>query len=189
MSFLDDDVVQSKLEGPAQTVFEEVMRVAQALDKLDIEIAIKQEELKQLENSKKQMEEVTLPAIMQQNRIETIGLDNGRTLSLKEVVFARVPENESGRKVVFDFLIEHGAGHLIKDTLTVQDAPDGIKSELREQGITYEEAQKVNTNSFVAFVKSSLGLSKGTMQTIRPDEFPKEAGLFIYKKAEIKKAK
>lgn len=189
MSFLDDSVQKDKDNGPAATVFSEVMRIAQALDKLDIDIDIKKQELKQLEDQKRQMEEITLPAIMLQNRIDTIGLDNGRTLSVKEEVFIRIPENEEGRKTVFSFLRNNGGGHLIKETTTIEDAPAFIKKELQAREIMFIDKEAVNTNSYTAWVKSKLGMKKGSIQELSPDDFPKEANLFLYKKATIAKAK
>ena len=185
--FLDEAMEEEAKAGPPQTVFTEVSRYAQSLDALDVEIEKKEQELSDLKKQRETLASVTLPTLMQANRIDGITLDNGRKLAMDTKVSIRVPKNEEGKNRVLQFLYDHGAGDLIKDSLTVEDAPESLKMQLVENDIAFESKRDVNTNSLVAWTKGVLGLKKGSMQTIRKDDFPKEANLFIYNEATISK--
>ena len=187
--FLDKAMEEEAANGPPKTVFSEISSYAQQLEALDVAIEEKEKELSELKEKKTQLETVTIPTIMMRERIENIGLDNGRQMTMKPVVSVRVPKNEEGRKKVLQFLYDHGAGHLIKDSLTVEDAPESLRQKLVEEGIAFDTDISVNTNSLVAWAKGVLGMTKGSVQTIAKDDFPKEADLFIANVASISKPK
>lgn len=187
--FLDEAMEEEAANGPPKTVFSEISSYAQQLEALDVAIDEKEHELSELKEKRTQLESVTIPTVMMQNRIDSIGLDNGRQLTMKPVVSVRVPKNEEGRKKVLQFLYDHGAGHLIKDSLTVEDAPESLRQKLVEENIAFDTDISVNTNSLVAWAKGVLGMTKGSVQTIAKDDFPKEANLFIANVASISKPK
>lgn len=187
--FLDEAMEEEAANGPPKTVFSEISSYAQQLEALNVAIEEKEKELAELNEKRRQLETITIPTVMQANRLESIGLDNGRQLTIKPSVSIRLPKNEEGRNKVLQFLYDHGAGHLVKDSLTIEDAPESVRQSLVAENIAFSTDVTVNTNSLTAWAKGVLGMTKGSVQTIAKDDFPKEANLFIANVASISKPK
>jgi len=168
------------------TAMDEVMAYVNSWVLLKGRIDDLQEQLDTLTNQEKEMSEKTIPNFLLQNGLDGMDLAGGRKLTVNEDLSMRLPENEEGRKIVLKFLMDKGAGSIIKDTLVIEDAPLLIEETLQAHGVPYDHKQDVNTNSLKAWARGVTGLKKGSVQTIAPTEFPKEAGLYIYRKAKIK---
>lgn len=175
------------LETPVETTaFDEVMTLVAQVDELDRRIEKGEALLKTLKEARDKMTLKELPELMGKNRIEFVGLDNGRTLEINERIFISLPADEDKRKVVLQFLIDKDAEHLIKSKLIVEDAPDSLKEVLQEKAIPFESKKDVNTNSFVAWTRAVLGMKKGQIARLSVQDFPKETNLFIRREAVIK---
>jgi len=178
-------------EAPTLSTLAQVAEVAKSLRELDSAIEDAEIRLKELTDARKKLTEDTLPSIMQANGITDLDLRDEATglrysLSLSEDLYIRIPANEEGRKEAYKFLYDHGGGHLIKEQLIIEDAPEGIKDRLRESETPFEEKSSVNTNSLTAWGRSLVGLKKGTVATVEITDFPKSMNPFMRKVANLK---
>ena len=175
------------LDLPVETTaFDEMMTLVSRVDELNRRIEKGEALLKELKEAREKLTLGDLPELMLKNRVDFIGLENGRTLEINERVFISLPADEEKRKVVLQFLIDKDAEHLVKSKIVVENAPDSLKEVLQEKAIPFEAKKDVNTNSFVAWTKAVLGMKKGQIARLSIADFPKEANLYIRREAVIK---
>lgn len=99
-----------------------------------------------------------LPSEMYSMGVESLTLSTGGTIALKRNFYCQPNKNAEDRKVMTDWLKEHGGGHLIVAEAQV-DAEDVPL--LRDAGIPFIEQESVNTNKLKAFLKDGIGVSTG----------------------------
>ena len=150
----------------------------------------KKVELTQLEGDVKrvkkeyiQISQVDLPEAMQSVGMQSFTLENGSSISVKDQMRASLPKKNKAE--VANWLKEHGAGSLIKDTIVVEfPKGDASRAEelidlLVEKGFSnwYEDIS-INTGSLKALAKEKLA---------QGDDVPLELmGIFLYQESIIK---
>lgn len=125
-----------------------------------------------LSRAKKEYEHwanVVLPQEMYSLGVESLTLSTGGSISLKRNFYCQPNKNADDRKVMAEWLREHGGGHLIVAEAQV-DAEDVPL--LRDAGIPFIESESVNTNKLKAFLKDGIGVSSG-QQRFTIDEIPR----------------
>lgn len=179
-TFLDD------FKDDSQSAFDEVMGYVEAFETLEHDIESLTEQLKEKQASFDELSKQMLPAVLAQNGLEELTLSNGRKLGIKEDVYISLPKNDNGKKIVLEWLRSHGGEDLIHNELSIDEPTPEVCAFIKGQNITFNESATVNTNSLKAWTKRKLGMTKGSIQDIDINQFPKEANLFVERRAEIK---
>lgn len=164
----------------------QVMAQATRLIEIRAQIETKEEELSALKEQERVLSRETVPNLLLQHGLETLGMANGLTLSVSDEIEVGVPKNEEGRKKVVAWLQEHGAGEIIKNAVSFEDPDEDIKAILADRGFVFKEDISVNANGLKAWFRGALGMKKSSVARISPNDVPKEANLFLYKKTVIK---
>lgn len=110
-----------------------------------------------------------LPQEMYSCGVESLTLSSGGTISLKRNFYCSPNKNADDRKIMSDWLKEHGGAHLIVNEATV-DGEDIAK--LQEAGVPFVESTNINTLKLKAFLKDGIGVSSG-QQRFTIDDIPK----------------
>jgi hypothetical protein len=180
-----DDIVEEIPEGELQTLKAATDKMVELQNALAL-LELKKKELSAYEVK---LRTIVIPNLLLKYRMDSISLTGYGKIDIKEGLNVSVPEDESKRKVVFKFLVDNGGGALIKETLTVESAPESVKKVLQDSAVPFEETMKVNGNSFKSWAKEVLGMKKGFIQSIKQEDFPKESGLYVYREAVVTKSK
>ncbi len=179
-SFLDE------VDSTPVNALDEVMAYVTELEQVRSRREELENELAEVKKRERDIAEGELPEYMLSHGLEKLSLSNGKTVSIKEDLTVKLPENETNRNISLAWLSENGAGELIKDELTVQDPDEALKEQLRQREIVFATQRSINTNSLKAWFRKKLGLSKGAMQEIVQTDVPKELNLYIFRSAEVK---
>jgi hypothetical protein len=133
-----------------------------ATRQLNLEKFVADAEL-QLAELKEELDHVKselLPDAMAEAGVESFTLANGYTVSIKNAVFASIPEKF--KEQAFSWLRAHNAGSIIKNQFTLQfgkgddDKADKLKQLLESQGLEAEIKQAVHPMTLKAFIKEQL---------------------------------
>jgi hypothetical protein len=184
---MGDQDFLAKTEDSTPTALAQVAEVVHGWENLLARIAKGKALLKDLEKQEEIFARQTIPSMMKMHGLTTVGLDNGLTLSVEDKLWVRVPEEEEKRAEAIKFLFSNGGATLVKEQLIIEEASEEVKQKIEEAGYDYVEKETVNTNSLTAWAKEVLGLKKGSVQRLDPNEFPKCMGLFQYQEAKLKK--
>jgi len=150
-------------------------------------IASLEAELKATKAEERSMSGEDIPNFLQQFGISGLTLETGEKLTIKEDIEINIPKTDAKKRaIVFKFFRDHGGGGLIKDTLSMEDPTIAVLDLLEKGEVQYTRALSVNTNSAKSLMRSLLGLSKGSIATIQPNEAPNELNLFVTKQTKIK---
>jgi hypothetical protein len=102
-----------------------------------------------------------LPTAMLSAGVQSLQTSDGHCMEIKNKFYCNPNKNDADRIKIGQWLVKHGAGHLIKKQAVV----DGTQLDvLREAGVPYVEKWDMNTNSLKAFLKSGLGIGGGVAQ-------------------------
>ena len=125
-----------------------------------------------LDSAKKEYEHwanVVLPQEMYSCGIESLTLSTGGSISLKRNFYCQPNKNADDRKIMADWLCEHGGAHLIVSEAQVDSEDVPL---LKEAGIPFVESTSINTQRLKAFLKDGIGVSSG-QQRFTIDDIPK----------------
>ena len=178
--FLDD------FKDDSKSAIEEVMEYVTTLQTLDNDIEAIEQQLKDKQAIRDEIAKETLPALLAENGLDEMKLSNGMKLTIKEDVFVSVPKNDEGKKKVLEWLKANGGEDLVHQELTVEGPSEWLRQTLKENECVFEEEIAVNTNSLKAWFKRQLGMTKGSIQSIDLNQVPKEANLYVERRAVIK---
>ena len=112
---------------------------------------------------------VVLPQEMFSLGVESLTLSSGGSITLKRNFYCQPNKNAEDRKVMLDWLREHGGEHLITEEAQVDT--DNVQL-LKDAGIPYVETSTVNTQRLKAWLKDGIGVSTG-QQRFTIDEVPR----------------
>ena len=101
---------------------------------------------------------VVLPQEMYSMGVESITLSTGDSIRLRRNFYCQPNKNAEDRKIMLDWLREHGGAHLIVEEAQVDT--DNVPL-LREAGIPFVETSTVNTHKLKAWLKDGIGASTG----------------------------
>ena len=115
------------------------------LQKLEDELAVKEEELKELKRKVELVSGEVIPTMMQEMNISTLKLADGTSVEVKPVYGASIPTKS--KEEAFTWLRENGLGDLIKNEITVAFGRDednkAQQYAVLAQGQGYEPVQKL----------------------------------------------
>ena len=112
---------------------------------------------------------VVLPQEMYSMGVESMTLSSGGSISLKRNFYCQPNKNAEDRKVMLDWLREHGGSHLIVEEAQVDT--ENVQK-LEDAGIPFVETSTVNTQRLKAWLKDGIGVSSG-QQKFAIDEIPR----------------
>jgi len=189
---------ENKMSDTLTSMFEADVPKQESVEKVQIdkisEIAdaqvSKKAELTQLEDDVKrakkeyiQLSQIDLPEAMQEVGMQSFTLSDGSSISVKDQMRASLPKKNKAE--VANWLKEHGAGSLIKDTVVVEfQKGDNSRAEelvdlLIDNGFSnFYEDININTGSLKALAKERLA---------QGEDVPLELmGIFMYQESIIK---
>jgi hypothetical protein len=121
-----------------------------------------------VEEKKKKIREILtrdLPQAMADVGLDSFSLDSGSSVSLKNEVYASIPEKS--RRECLDWLRDNGFGDIIKNEFKINlgrgedDKASSLSRYLSEVGVAYSEKEGVHPQTLQAFVREqdSRGLN------------------------------
>lgn len=178
LSFLEEQAT------PASAL-DEIMNYVRALETTDAEILTAEQQLDALKIKRDNLARTVLPMYLDQNGLEELKLSNGKKLSLKEDVYARLPADPFEKEDMLKWLEDHGGGAKITDKLIVEEPEDVLIDSLSEAGIAFSRDRTVNTQSLQAYFREMLGLKKGSVAMIAMEDIPKKFGVYVKREAKL----
>ena len=178
-----------------------IVETARKMYKLHVEIEAAEKELADKKKEFNDLQLVKLPEQMSSCGLSSFKLDNGYIIDVKEFIRASVPTEsaiseaddeekavlQDRRKKALAWLRKHKADSLIKNKLTAEFGKGMDKAAkqffalIKKAKVPVKCEESINFQTLNSYIKEQLG--KGV-------DVPSEPfGLFIGKKAEIKKAK
>ena len=147
------------------------------------ELSESEDDVKRLKKEYIQISQVDLPEAMQSVGMASFTLDNGASISVKDQMRASL--RKKNRVEVANWLKEHGAGSLIKDTVVIEfQKGENSRAEelidlLVDKGFSnFHEDISINTGSLKALAKEKLA---------QGEDIPLELmGIFLYQESIIK---
>tara|TARA_A100001391_G_scaffold38608_3_gene21380 strand:+ start:10730 stop:11272 length:543 start_codon:yes stop_codon:yes gene_type:complete len=136
----------------------------QKLSDLRFQIEQREEETSKLKSQARDLEERTIPDMMQEAGVSLLKLKDGSTVEVKPFYAAKIPESRV--EEAFSWLRSNGHEDLIKNTITTQFSrgQDNQVSELvkvcEKFGFNYNQKQKVEPMTLKAFVKDQVEQGK-----------------------------
>lgn len=157
------------------------------LKRIRKEIAQHEEMLKELKKLESTISGEEIPSFMAQFGIDSLTLDDGSGLTIKEDLSVSLPKLDPiKRKLIMDWISENGGRHLIKDNVTIEDVDETIMEALQDLNCYYTRKKDINPQSLKAFFRDLLGMKKNTVQKVELTDIPVEANLFVYRETKIK---
>jgi len=161
MNNLDLDF--ENLELPTdKTLAEKAVELAYEALAIQQQIDDYEEDLKALKARLRQLLDVELPNIMEQDARDHVVLENGYKVTLKDVVSATMPKDELQRKAFFAWLSDHDATDIIKSEIKMtfgksqhNEALD-LAHTLTEQGHSVSVTEGIHTQTLNKFVRERL---------------------------------
>lgn len=139
---------------------DEMSALARALVDADEAVDNANKALSQAKEAARILREETIPCAMQELGIESLTLDTGQKLSIKQEVYASIPE--SSRADAYQWLNDNGFGGLIKVEVTTMFAKGEAEKaaelyeELRDKGLQSEFFENVHAQTLKAFLKEQI---------------------------------
>ena len=142
----------------------EMKQLADALKEAEEATSKADAKLKEAKERERFIREETIPAAMQEMGLESITLDTGEKLTVKQEVYASIPS--AGKPAAYAWLNDNGYGGLIKVAVELQFAKgeqdDAVQltKELRERGLEVSAFEDVHSATLKAFLKEQISSGK-----------------------------
>ena len=155
----------------------EAIAIEDDIKALEETLAEKKEALRKLTDER-------IPDVLGEIGMAKFEMTDGSIIEVKPFYSASIPADRRGE--AYEWLRAHGYDDIIKNTVSVQfgrgedDAAGELISNIRQQGLLPEQAEKIESQTLKAWVREMV--EKGT-------EFPTELfGAYVGQKAKIKRA-
>ncbi len=185
MSKQDFKFLEGK-DSPATDVLKEISRAVNALLNVRKDIDQLEEQLKVIKKDEVQLSQEEVPNLLLERGLTSITLESGEKIEISEDLHASLSKDPTKRKIVLKWLVKNGGAGMIKEELTVEEPEKSLLDYLVEEEIPFAKIFDVHHSSLRAFLKSKLGITKGSLQEIEIGDIPKEANIFVFKKTKIK---
>jgi hypothetical protein len=137
-----------------------ISKACQDMQELGRQIEEKEKEMAELSKKHKELQEQTIPELMQEAGVSLIKTENGDTVEVKPVISARIPASRT--EEAFNWLRSNGHEDMIKNTVTASfnKGQDNLVSRLiqvcEENGFTYNKKEKVEPMTLKAFAREQI---------------------------------
>lgn len=184
---MSDEFLVKAAEKQQLTVnMQELGDLTQQLVELRRKITQKELELASLNLQETKLSKEIFPQYLAKYGFKDLSLLDGRKITIKKDIFARIPKEPAKRREALAWLKEHGGGELIKSALVVDDPSPDLIEKVQEMGLFYSQNEDVVTNSLLAFLREVLGLKKGAMAKLTVSDLSPALGAYINYSTEIK---
>jgi len=162
----DTDDIMSLLEEAAEVTkpvaadLGQLSVLANRMLDLEAKLLAAEAEMKTISESLRNVSEKEIPAMLDQLKIKSLKLADGRTLGLKETFVGKIPEDK--RPAAFQWLEEQGLGTMVKTEVSAEfgmgqfDAAKGLAEELTQKGFVVNAKQSVAPATLGKFVRTRL---------------------------------
>lgn len=146
------------------TTLNEMAQLARALLDAEINIQATEETLKLVKKRAMRLREETIPSAMQELGLQKLQLDTGQTITIKQEVYASIPEENKTK--AFGWLEKNNFGGLIKSVIKIEFGRDRLDEasylcdRLQDQGHSPEFTESVHASTLKAFLREQV--IKGT---------------------------
>lgn len=137
-----------------------VVQLAELLLKLRENVESLETQLEKAKGDMRRVEQVDLPALMQELGLETFKLKSGETIEVKPEVDCSITEEK--RSAAHSWLVDKGFGGLIKTEVVVtfgrgeHDAAEDFAEEVTKQGKQPNLVERVHPSTLKSFVKEQM---------------------------------
>jgi hypothetical protein len=143
------------------SVLKNLSTMGEELKKLYLNMLQKEAEYDQAKKEYEYYANTILPMEMFQAGISSVELMSGGKLQYERKFYCQPNKNEADKKIIADWLRQHGGDHLVKERAVIDIAQ---VDKLRDVGIPYSTIEDFNTASLKAFIKDKLGATGGVAQ-------------------------
>ena len=178
-AFFDEEKAVSKFDDGQ---LGRVATLANQIIEYDEAIAVVERNLKDQKEARRKLAEDLLPALMTENGLTTITLNDGKEVSVKKFYSCTIPADKT--LSAFEWLRDNGHEGLIKHRVTVDftrerdDQAITLKEELSERGLHPSDKEWVEPSTLRGFAREQIEGGKDL-----PDNL---FNLFIGERANIK---
>ena len=179
ISFFEDNKEVSKFDD---SQLGRVASLANQIIEYDEEIAHAEKNLKNKKEARRKLTEDLLPALMTENGLTSIILNDGKEVSVRKFYSCTIPGDKTSP--AFEWLRDNGHEGLIKHRVTVDFTRDRddqaivLKEELSERGLHPSDKEWVEPSTLRGFAREQIEGGKNL-----PDDL---FNLFIGERANIK---
>lgn len=156
---------------PSSDKLKQLTDLVNELEYAERAVALVQAELKKKQDYLRLLSEDQIPALMLELNQPVLHTSDGRKITLKDVVRARLPE--AHRPLGHKWLIENGHGGMVKRTVEVafaagqeESASTLLRSMEEDYGGNARQVMKVEPSSLTAFVKKQLAEGKSVPRDV-----------------------
>ncbi len=142
------------------TLTADISKSCNKLLDLQKEIQSKEEELKKLKETERNISEQEIPSLMQQAGVVSLELADGYKINVKQFVTAKIPVSKT--EEAFSYLRDKGWGDLIKNQMTANftrtqdNEASALYHELLERGFTVSRKEKIEPMTLKGFVRERI---------------------------------
>lgn len=155
------DALQQRQDQISKLSLEEVIALAERLQHYEGCIEVSEEYLSEIKKEYRELAEKTLPEAMNNLGINSLGLKDGSSIGLQELVTCSI--NEENREAAHDWLRVNGYGDLIKNEVIVSFGKgEDAEAELLFHQLKFDDGrlvnkqEKVHPSTLKAWVKERL---------------------------------
>ena len=166
--------------APASNEIGAITEAVQRVQKLEKEIGLMRDQLKEKEQNLRKLNEQEIPDLMTEMNVKNFTLTDGSKVGLIDIVSVSIPsagaldrakgdtkeELYERQQACFAWLRKNGGSELIKANVEVQfgkgqdNACSDFKKELRGRKVFYKESTGVHPQTLKAFISEALGNGK-----------------------------
>ena len=179
----------SFLEGEKENgldILEELSNYADAVVNIHKDISETEELIKGMKKEERKLSEEDIPNLMLSKGLTSISLESGETIVVTEDLTAALPKDPTNRKIVLKWLIDNGGSGMIKEEINIEEPEKLLLTYLIDNRIPFDKIFNVHHATLKSFLKSKLGITKGSLQEVELGDIPKEVNVFVYRKTKIK---
>ena len=176
-------------QEPEKTEDKELKEVSSLVARLNerrLQIALLVEQISNIKKEERALSEEEIPNFMKSRGLTSIVTTEGFKVTVKEDLKAYLPKNPIERNIALRWIAENGGAGIIKEKVQVDDPEQEVVEWLKYNSVPFQYLRDVNNRTMVAFMKSLLGISKGSLQTIEFGDIPPQLKPYVYNKTTIK---
>jgi hypothetical protein len=139
---------------------EELTGLARSFIEAESAVALAEESLKAAKEKARLLREETIPSAMQELGVESIVLETGQKLAVKQDVYATLTEDNKPQ--AFKWLVDNNFGGLIKTEVKTQygreeyDTAVELLQELHGRGLTASLDETIHAQTLKAFLREQI---------------------------------
>lgn len=154
-----DAAAQNEIQAKKLSL-DEIIKLANLLKEKEEQIAAIEEQINSLKKEWRELGEKTLPEAMQSLGLNNLGLEDGSSINLQDIISASI--NDENREAAHDWLRKNGHGDIIKNEVVIQfgkeedEKASYLYEELQARKMQVLQQEKVHPSTLKAFVKERI---------------------------------